>query len=271
MLIKGVFMKKSIVLLPLLVASLTACSSFDLGGNQNNGNGGGSKSSISPNEIAVKILNAITVFPEVGDELDFNDYVNFDAGFDHTLSEYTFTSSNPSVISIDGYHAKCEKKGYTAISVSGPGINQLTELSFYVGSLAGTYVPDTGALSSKISLELKEAEGRGAYTFDLKIKEEGRYNKREFSPAESTGTAAKELVPFLFMDFEGGAPSSFAPVSSYLESFGVTPELFGMFDATEEYKQIAANVYGYMLGDPDYGVTIKMLFNGSLVDFVLSE
>lgn len=263
-------MKKSIILLPLLLASLTACSSLDFGGNSQNGNnGGGNKASINPNDVAVKILNAITVFPEIGDELDFNDYVNFDAGFGHTLSEYTFQSSDPSVISINGYHAKCEKKGFTSISVSGPGINQLTELSFYVGSIAGTYVPDTRALSDKVELEIKDAEGRGAYTFDLKIKEGGTYNKRDYSAAESTGTILKDITPLLNMNFEGGAPTSFAPVTDYLATFGLTTDLLSQFGATDEIKQIAANVYGYMLGDPDTGVTIKMLFNGALVDFVI--
>lgn len=262
-------MKKKLVLLPLLLTTLTACSLPNMNGGDQNGSYGGNRPSLNPNDVAIKLLNAITIFPEVGDELDFNDYINFDPGFGHTLSEYTFASSDPSIISIDGYHAKCEKKGYTAISVSGPGINQQTELSFYVGSIAGTYVPDTRALEGKVELKITDAEARGTYNFELSIKEGGTYNKATYSPAESTGVAQKEIAPLLYMDFEGGAPSSFAPVLDYLASFGLTADLLGEFGATEEYKELTGNLYGYMMGDPDTGVTIKMLFNGTIVDFVL--
>ena len=114
-------MKRKIALLPLMVFALSACSlPTNNNTNQNQGeNQPQQTEEEAVNDAAVKILNNTAFFPEVGDEIDLNEYVTFDAGFGHTLSEYTFTSIDPTVISIENYHATCLKSGFTSIQVDG--------------------------------------------------------------------------------------------------------------------------------------------------------
>lgn len=252
-------MKKGIILLPL--AFVLASCSLNLGDSFGGGNNGDrSRAQLDPNDVALKILNAITVFPEVNDEINFDDYVDFDPGFDHTLSEYTFVSSNPSVISINGYHAKCEKEGFTVVSISGPGINQPTELSFYVGSISGKYVPDNKRIKDLVSFTIgdMEAETR-VCDFSLEIKEGEFRRNQPLRNYQGQGTYVKNGSPFLMLDFEADAPKYFSPITDYLSLFGIDADL-------TEYG-IQTNVYGLLSYDEDYGVCIRTIFYGEEVDF----
>ena len=260
-------MKKKLILLPLLL-SLTACSGLDLNSYLNNGNNNqneqGSqreRTSLTPNDVAIKVLNAISIFPEVGDSIDFSEYVTFDEDFNHAISEYTFTSSNPEVIKVEGYAASCLKQGYAAISLEGPGINQPTELSFYVGSIAGTYVPDSKQIADKISFtigEINNAEERKA-NFNLTI-QECAYKKSNLKAYEGSGSFLKGS-PFLALDFEGdNKPSGFKPVTDYLAYFGLDADL-----------NIQSNVYGILSADPVWGVSIQTFLLDSSVVFYLQE
>ena len=260
-------MKKRIILLPFLALMLSACDGLNLndllGSNGNNSieTTSRERSSVSPNDLAIKIADYVSVFPEIGDSVDLSEYISFDTGTNYKLSDFTFTSSDPSVIAIDGqqYKANCLKKGYTAITVSGPGLETPVPISFYVGSIAGNYVPDSRALSGVIGLNI--VEGENGYSFTLNVVNNGKqYNKRDIVDYSGGGSLLKNISPFLPMDFDGSAPSTFEPIANYLL------DLIG--DGAEEFKDLTDDVYAFMAADPDQGVLIKMRFNNTFVTLV---
>ena len=264
-------MKKKLILLPLLALTLTACDLSSLmggGGNNNLGDESAEpreRSSISPNDLAIKIADMFSVFPEVGDDVDMSEYVTFDTGTDYKLADFTFTSSNQSAIKIvNGYHATCVGEGYTEITVSGPGLNTPVVLSFYVGSIAGNYTPDSGALKGIVNLNIARGES-GAYTFNLNVAPTARvstYNKRDINAYDGGGSLVKNISPFVPMQFDGAAPSNFTPVTNYLT------ELVGEVD---EIKDLTQDVYGFMAADSFYGVVFKMRFNEKFIDLVIPQ
>lgn len=260
-------MKKKIILLPLLLLGLTACDGLNLndlmgGGNNNGGNNNAgeitSRPQVDPNDLAIKVADMVSVFPEIGDELDMSEYISFDTGTDYRLEQFTFTSKNPDVISVENYHARCLKKGYAAIEVSGPGLNTPVEVSFYVGSIAGNYVPDSKALDGVINLNI--VEGAEGYTFTLNVVANGKqFNKRDIVAYNGGGTLIKNLSPFVPMQFDGEAPSTFEPVTNYVT------ELVPDFKELEELTQ---DMYGFMNADPDEGVLFKMRFNEKFITLI---
>ena len=263
-------MKKKIVLLPLLALMLTACDLNSLmpnGGGNNNNEAPESheKSSVSPNDIAIKVADYVSVFPEVGDKVDLGEYITFE-DVKYTLDQFTFTSLNPDVISIDqqNYKANCLKDGYAAIKVSGPGLERAVEISFYVGSIAGQFVPDSRNLADVISLNVAGNFTDG-YTFNLDVVANGnKYNKRDIVSYSGNGSLIKNISPFLPMTFESAAPSSFSPITSYLSL------LVGQ-ENVDKFNDLTGDIYGFMVADPDYGVVLKMRFNESFIDLILTK
>ena len=252
-------MKKKIALLPLMVFALSACSLPTSNEQPQENNQQQPEQQQTPqeaaNDAAITILNNTTFFPEVGDEVDLSEYVTFDAGFGHTLSEYTFTSKDNTVISIEGYHATCLKRGYTAIAVSGPGINRKTEINFFVGSIAGTYKPDSARLRNMITFTVGETNTERMAEFQLNINQ-GTYKNNSVAAYSGSGSLFKNGTPFLTLTFEGAKPNSFAPISSYLSLFGINAS-----------NEITDSVYGLMSYDVEYGVSIKTVFMGDIIEF----
>ena len=242
---------------------LTAC---DLSSLMNNGGGdrepaeSRERSAIDPNDLAIKVADFVSVFPEIGDELNMSEYISFDTGTDYKLEQFTFESQNPDVISVNNYHAVCLKKGYASIKVSGPGLNRPVEISFYVGSIAGTYRMDSSSFKDAVKLEI--VEGTNGYNFTLDVVNNGKkFNKRDIVNYSGGGSLTKNISPFLPMNFESAAPSSFEPVGSFLIDL-VGEENLG------EFKDLTDNVYGFMAADPTEGVIIKMRFNESFIDLI---
>ena len=130
--------------------------------------------------------------------------------------EYQFTSSDPEVIKIEGYSAACLKEGYSDIAIQGPGINQDTSLSFYVGSIAGKYVPENKGLSNLVSFEIGEINNneQRISNFTLTIKE-GTFKKTQLKPYTGSGSFLKGS-PFLALEFEEDDPKYYKPVTDYL-------------------------------------------------------
>ena len=252
-------MKKKIILLPLLAISLTACNFNFNSEDYSRVSSIIENTSIEPNDVAIRILNAFTVFPEMGDEVDFSEYVDFDAGYEHTLGEYTFTSSNTSVIQIDGYHGSCVGNGYATVAVSGPGINQQTEMSFFVGSIAGTYKPDKKALENLITFTVGEVNEMRECYFTLSVKQ-GTFRNRQVKAYEGEGTLIKSGSPFLQLDFAEGENSGFSPIVDYLALLGI--DTGGV--------EIETNAYGLLFYDIEYGVAIKTIFMDELVEFYVA-
>lgn len=254
-------MKKKLILLPLLAMALTACDLSSLMGNNNNGNGAPMSfepRSIDPNDAAIKLADVLSIFPEVGDELDMSEYISFDTGTDYRLEQFTFESLNPDVISVSNYRGVCLKEGYAGIQVSGPGLNTPVEVRFFVGSIAGHYVPDSTRLSSIIDLNI--VKGEDGYSFTLNVAETTKtFNNREIKPYAGGGTLTKNISPFVPMQFSGEAPSTFEPVTNYLT------DLVGDID---EIKDLGQDIYGYMNADAEYGVMFKMRFNESFITFI---
>ena len=244
--------------------ALTACDLSSLMGNNNlnNGNneGGFSRVSIDPNDAAIKIAEFVSVFPEVGDELNMDDYIDFDTGTDYRLEQFTFESSDQSVIAIEGYHARCLKEGFTKIKVSGPGLNTPVEVTFYVGSIAGNYVPSgSKALDGVINLNIAR-DNEGAYSFNLNIapKSEGqKYNDLAIRSYQGAGTLTKNISPFLPFNFDGDAPSSLSPVTGYVTE--LVPE------AADQFEELGQDVYGFMIADEDEGILMKVRFNNKFI------
>lgn len=246
-------MTKKIILLPALALLLTGCN---LGFNSNNQNNDGTssepRSSTKPEDIAIKLLNSVTVFPDLNDEIDLDEYADINPGFDYTLRDFTFTSTNNDVIRIENYHAKCVGEGYCEVKVSGPTITQEPSLSFFVGSIAGTYVAQA-PLGSKFSLQIGDMNNAEERECDVKvvIKDGAKVNKTEVEPFEGTATYIKDRTPFLNLTFDGDAPNALASITAYLAAWGVDGEQF----------DIETNIYGLMSYDEDYGLEIKMMVN----------
>lgn len=251
-------MKKKIILLPLLALMLSACSGLDLPSRNNNQEPESrEKSSIDYNELAVKVLNYISVFPEVGDKVDLSEYIDIDPGVGYKLSDYTFTSSNQQVIAINGYNAECKAQGYAEVSVAGPGITRETSVSFYVGSIAGTYVPDSRSLADTVSITIGEMNAADR-TCPITVKvNAGTVGKKTYTSYEATGSYVKTGLPVLMIDFDANSPRDFAPLSEYLAYLGL---------ADIEGFEIGSNVYGLLSADED-GVCIKTIFSGSTQEF----
>ena len=240
--------------------TLTACELPTNNGNQNQNNTPTEPSTPEEkaNDAAITILNNTAFFPEVGDEVDLSTYVTFDAGFGHTLSEYTFTSSDPTVISIENYHATCLKSGFTSIQVEGPGINRKTVINFLVGSIAGTYKPDLSRIHDKIQFTVGEVDENRMSDFTLSIQEGNfRSSNQHFDAYEGSGKMFKNGTPFLTLRFDGQGPANFSPISQYLAKLGLSLDL-----------DIAADVYGLMSYDVEFGVSIRTIFFGEVVEFL---
>ena len=249
-------MKKRYALLALLTLAISSCSGLNFNNsNQSNANGN-EQSSLAPNDIAINILNSATFFPEVGDSIDLNEYLTFDENFQHTISEYTFKSSNPAVLELNGLSAKCKSSGYAAVAITGPGINRPTEISFWVGSIAGTYLTDSVRLKNLITFTIGEVDANRNSSVHLEIKE-GTYSKNvKINAFDGQGTMFKNGTPFLQIDFPNGGPSDFAPINSYLSALGVSGDL-----------PIPDNTYGLLSYDTAYGLSIKTIFKGDMVEF----
>lgn len=256
-------MKKKIILLPLLALMLTACDLSSLMPN-----GGGNKEpaeqqekSINVKELAFKVADFVSIFPEIGDELDMSDYVTFDAGTGYSLDQFTFESTKSDVISINNYHAQCLKQGYAGIKVGHPDLgDRKIEISCYVGSIAGSYTIDSTSFKDVVKLDI--AEGTQGYNFNLTVTPNGKqFNKRDVVAYNGSGSIAKNISPFLSLSFDSAAPSSFETIDSFLIDL-VGQENLG------EFKDIADNVYGFMAADPSDGVIIKMRFNNQFIDLI---
>ena len=251
-------MKKKLILLPLLAFTLSACGLTTNPGSENGNSTSETDGGVKPNDVAIRLLSATAFFPEVGDEVDFNEYVTFDPGFGHTLSEYTFKSSDNTVLKIEGYHATCLKSGFATVELSGPGINRKTEIRFWVGSIAGTYKPDNRRLSSLINFTIGEVNSERMSDFTLTINE-GTFRNETVKAYNGSGQLFKNGTPFLTLNFEGTRPANFSPISSYLSVLGV--ELDG------DYAAITDSVYGLMSYDVELGVSIRTIFMGEIVEF----
>lgn len=249
-------MKKRFALIALLTLALSACSGLNFNNENQNDSGDVQQSSLTPNDIALNILNSATFFPEVGDSIDLNEYISFDSSFQHTISEYTFTSNNPAVLEINGLSAKCKAHGYAAIAVTGPGINRPTEITFWVGSVAGTYIPDSARLKNLVTFTIGEVDANRVSPVHLVVKE-GTYSKNvKVNAFDGEGTMFKNGTPFLQIDFPNGGPSDFAPINSYLTALGVSGDL-----------PIPDNTYGLLSYDTAYGLSIKTIFKGDMIEF----
>lgn len=254
-------MKKKIILLPLLLLTLTACDLSSLMGGSGNLNNRSMDSfeprSIDPNDVAIKIADQVSVFPEVGDELDLNEYIKFE-DVKYAIDQFTFESTVPGVISIDSqkYTAKCLAEGYTTIKVSGPGLNTPVEVSFYVGNIAGKYLPDSRALEGVIELNIVR-DNSGAYSFTLDIVNNGKqFNKRDIVAYNGGGTLVKNISPFVPMQFEGSAPSTLSPITSFISELGLN---------SADFDDLTQDVFGFMAADPDEGVLFKLRFNEKFI------
>lgn len=251
-------MKKSIALLPLMLFAISACNlnsgSNSINNNTNNSQNGNTNTQIDVN----KVLSFVTLFPEVGDEVDLSDYINDDYGFGHTLSEYTFVSSDSSVIEITNYHAVCKKGGYATVTVSGPGLDQPAIVSFWTGSIAGEYKPYyPRSLSNKMTLTIGEPNEDRVSNFSLHINE-FTYKNNSIAAYDGSGTMFKNGTPFVVFDFEGAKPANFSPISEYLSLLGLGSEV----------TDIADNVYGYLTYDFEMEtLNMKAVFCGSIIEF----
>ena len=243
--------------------SITGCSLPSSGSNETNSNtNSGNSGSVvdTANDVAIHVLNLVSFFPEIGDSIDFGDYLYFDAGFGHTLSEYTFKSSDPTVIKVTSYNATVLKNGLATVTITGPGIKKALELTFYVGSVAGTYVPDSSRIKDKIALTIGEIDkDTRTADFSLSIKE-GKFNsKSNLNPYEGGGTFTKLPVGILSLDFEGDKPADVRPLTDALSLFGI--------DGFQDQYGITQSIYGLMVYDIDQ-VMIRMLVKGEVIDFL---
>ena len=128
-------MKKRLALLTALsMLALSACN-FNFSNNNNNGGDPSSnnavQTSVSKEEQLVNVVSNQTYFPEVGDQINLGDYLEIDEEVNAVVSQYTFTSSNPSVVEIKGLSATCKSAGFATVTITGPEIKQPLSLFFY--------------------------------------------------------------------------------------------------------------------------------------------
>lgn len=254
-------MKKNLILLPLLTLMLSACSGLNFPSNNQNSQETPLKEPSSRNivDAAVKVLNLVTIFVDEGAAIDLNEYIELDDTANYVISDYSFTSSNPDVIEINGYSATCKSQGYAEIKVAGPGINYETSISFYVGSIAGKYVPDSRSLANVASITIGEMDPATRISpVDIKVNE-ATVGKKTYTAYEATGSYVNTGLPLLIVDFDANTPKDFAPLTDFLS-------LLGLGDVSD-LGDLGANVYGLLSADEDLGVCIKTMFNGSIVDF----
>ena len=240
---------------------LTACDLNSLlpSGGNNQPAESRESSSVDVKKLAFKVADFVSVFPEVGDELDMSDYVQYDAGTGYKLEDFTFESTKPDVISIANYKGQCLKEGYCGIKVGHPDLgDKKIEVGFWVGSIAGTYKPDNRRLSSLINFTIGEVNSERMSDFTLTINE-GTFRNENVKAYNGSGQLFKNGTPFLTLNFEGTRPANFSPISSYLSVLGV--ELDG------DYAAITDSVYGLMSYDVELGVSIRTIFMGEIVEF----
>ena len=257
-------MKKKIILLSLLALMLTACDLNSLlpSGGNNQPAESRESSSVDVKKLAFKVADFVSVFPEVGDELDMSDYVQYDAGTGYKLEDFTFESTKPDVISIANYKGQCLKEGYCGIKVGHPDLgDKKIEVGFWVGSIAGNYKPDSGVLKDVVALNIAKNDN-GGYSFNLNItptEEVSEYNKRPINAYEGGGSLIKNISPFLPMNFEGAAPSSLSSITSSVSK--LVPE-------AAEFEDLAENVYGFMTADEKLGVILTVSFNEFFIELL---
>ena len=255
--------KKFALLLAATALMLSACnlSSASSGSNTDGGQGSGNNNPpVNPtdvNDAAIKLLNSFTLFFDVGDVLEMEDYMTFDAGYRYTLNDYTFTSSNPSVVKISKYNASCVGQGFCTIRIEGPGINRVTELSVYVGSVAGRYIPDSRRLEDLMSIELGETNESKVGSIHLTVGS-GSYHGTNLQQLDLTGTYMKVGAPFLVVNFPS-KPSQFTNVGSLLKGLGLD---------LSQYTSVLNDVYAMLDYDPYDGVILRTLFLDDTLDFI---
>lgn len=249
-------MKKRFAAIALLTLALSACSGLNFSNNNGSSLEPLEQSSLNPEDVAYNIINAATFFPEVGDQISLDQYINLNEDIAKSVSEYTFTSSNSNIIEIVGYTATCKSSGYATVAVTGPGINRKAELSFWVGSIAGTYVPDSARLKSLVTLTIGEVDENKMSSVHLKVLE-GNYSRDvKTNPFDGDGTMFKNGTPFLQIDFDNGKPKDFLPINRYLSALGLGADL-----------PIPDNAYGLLSYDVAYGLSIRTIFKGDTIEF----
>ena len=219
------------------------------------------QSSLTPNDVAIKIANFVSVFPEVGDELDMSNYISFDTGTDYKLEDFTFTSKQPDVISIENYHARCLKDGFAQIEVTGKGISKPVLIDFHVGSIEGNYSIDSTAYPNLVTLNITKENDE--YKFLLKVNPNGKKYKGNDVPSyEGSGTLLKNISPFVPFNFDNAAPSAFSPITEFITRW--VPD-------ASQYADLGENVYGYMVADEYLGVIFEMRFYDEFIQLLLPQ
>lgn len=247
-------MKKSLALLPLLLFAVTACNNSGPVVTPETPSGDsqpGGQTDID------KLLSYVTLFPEVGDQIDLDEYATEEMD-GHSLSQYTFTSSDNNIIEIQGYKAVCKAGGYAKVTVEGPGLETPLTISFWTGSIAGEYKPYyPKSLKDKITLNIGAVNDERISEFSLHINE-GSFRNTKFKEYDGAGTLFKNGSPFVVFEFDGAEPKNFSPISGYLTSLGLTGDIAGLAD----------NVYGYLDYDFDTEtLVLKTIFCGYVVEF----
>lgn len=252
-------MKKRFALLTALtVLALSACNFNPYNNSNNEGNPSSNntvQTSVSKEEQLVNVISNQTYFPEVGDQINLGDYIEIDEEVNAVASQYTFTSSNPSVVEIKGLSATCKSAGFATVTVTGPEIKQPLSLFFYTGSVAGTYVPDSSRLKDLMSIQISNKNEQGVCPIHLTVKA-GNYRNKALNPFDEDGVFYKNISPLLIVDFANGKPKDFSPVTELLSVLNV-----------ELPDEIPDNVYGLLSYDEAYGVGIKVLIRGDVIEF----
>lgn len=203
-------------------------------------------------DAALRVANLTTLFLDVNDEYDFNYYLSFSDGRELHISDYTFVSTDQSVLTIENYVAKAVGEGFCYVNVSGPGLKKTYKQTVYVGSVAGNYVLDGKVGSSNVSMNL------GSEGFTLAV-QEGTYHKDDIAAYNGTGTWSREAVCFLALTFNGAAPTEVRSIENALAAFGLPNDVL---------SQIQTNYYGRLNYEEGVGITCDMFFHDTLIKLV---
>ena len=244
-------MKKHLILASVLLAA-TALTGCDLSNFTPSNDSTGTYVDDNPiADTAIRIANLTTIFLNEGDEYDLNYFITFEDGSELRIADYTFTSTNTKVITIDEeYVVRAVGSGFAYVNIEGPGLKRMIQQTVWVGSIEGEYVPEKKLGSSGVTLNLNADE-----SFNLTIKE-GKYHKEEIAGYTGAGTYALDGLMFLCMNFTTKPTDEVKPLENALSVLDV------------DVSEIQSNVYGLLQYEEDVGLKASILFHEELITLV---
>ncbi len=206
----------------------------------------------------LKIANLTTLFLQVNDEYDFSNLIYFDEDFEFDINDYTLTSTNTNVLTVENYHVRAVGEGFCYVDITGPGIKEgkSYKQTIFVGKIAGQFVNETRIGTSGLDATFNND---GTFSFSVK---EGTYHKDPIEAYSCSGNYSFDQLGFLYItDVLEGEPKELMTLDQILSTFVSGMPLDG----------VASNVYAHASFEEGVGIKLNVYFHDQVISLIEAE